>query len=129
MTDLFEGDFYSPEIDFPLLPSSEDERPYPEGLSPLDRLRRVTAGIAVAGALYLGGPFQLSKPIVRPHAIRVDHDGELAVPQIAKLPRRGQPIPSPVSADVLRKAERAGAFFGRVTEPPGAGGEDPDYGL
>jgi len=43
-------------------------------------------------------------------------------------PRRGKSIASEVTAETLRKAKRAGAFF-KTVRGPRADEDDPDYGL
>lgn len=128
MTDLFESDFYSPEIDFAVVPVSE-ERQYPVGPSARTLLRRATAEMAFAAALYLAGPSLLSDAVLKPDAIRSDHDTEAALRPLGKIPRRGKAIPSPISANVFQKAKRAGALFERVTDTHDLGWQDPDYGL
>jgi hypothetical protein len=127
MSDLFQTDFYSPTVSFSVLPESERAEPYESGERKWVALGRTTAGIALAGVLFLAGPAVGSDPVIRALSLDAHHDhSESGL--TALLQRRGDALPSPATAVTVAKALRARAFLEPI-HPREPEAPDPDYGL
>lgn len=127
MSDLFQSDFYGPTVGFSVLPESERAEPYESGERRWVGLGRTTAGIALAGVLFLAGPAVGSDPVIRAVSLHSQHDHSES--QLTPLlQRRGEALPSPASAVTTAKALRTRAFLEPI-HPREPETPDPDYGL
>jgi len=126
MSEFFETDFYQPTVSFSALPEAERATTKYRGGDGWSSFRRTAAGFAFAGALLFSGSAVSSNPVLRVEALR--GSASVESPRFTVRPRRGKPLPSPVSDAVSARALRARAYFEVLhpdeTEPP-----DPDYGL